>query len=510
MHSRRSVLRAGSALALAGIAIGGTSNAVAGVAHDRTDRWDGLRRKLQGDVVIPADPNYALAKQGQFAEFDAINPRAIAFCETPQDVRHSVLFARERGIGVRTRSGGHNYRGWSTGEGLVIDLSRINHAVVGPSTVRVGPGLQGIDGLAALAPHNRQLVAGTCPTVCYGGFLSGGGIGYQTRKFGLGSDRMTSAVVVLADGRIVRASPTREPDLFWALRGGGGGNFGVVVDFEVRPIEAPRMVLFTTTWSWDRIRSVFAAWQAWCVNGSNNQGSAFIVMLEDAAPGAVPLVIITGGYHGPEEELDTELLELVGLAGTQPTSRSATDLPFHDAMKAAYGCGELTTEQCHREGQNPMGALHRTGFLREGYRLFDRPFSDTELDRLVSAWDADRRSGQRRFLHCMSLGGASSEMDPTATAFVHRDARFIVGFTTQLDDPTPADEDAAAALAVVDRGTAVLDPISVGAYVNFPGTNLPNWSSAYYGENYPRLVRVKRHYDPDNFFRHPRSVGAPS
>ncbi|MEU1193277.1 FAD-dependent oxidoreductase [Streptomyces sp. NPDC005859] len=507
MYTRRNVLRAGAGAGLALAASAAGAGAVAAGTSAAAGDWTGLGARLQGDLVLPADAGYGLAKQNQFAEFDAVHPTAVAYCETPADVQACIRFARGQGISVRTRSGGHNYRGWSTGEGLVVDVSRIRHATVAASTVRIGPGLQSIDALHALAPHGKQVIAGTCPTVCPGGFLSGGGIGYQTRKFGLGADRVRSVQLVLADGRLVRASAAQHPDLYWGLRGGGGGNFGVVTEFEVEPIDAPRMVFFNTTWSWERAEEVFAAWQTWQLTSSLSLGSALIFMLPDAAPGEVPQIIVTGGYHGSEAEAGAALDQLTSLVGAQPTSRFATDLPYAEAMKTAYGCGDLTQDQCHREGTTSDALLHRVGRLREAYRFFDRPFSPTELNSVVTAWEGERRPGQRRFLHCMSVGGAANAVSPSATAFAHRGANFIVGFTTQLDEPASV-EDQQAASAFVATGAALLNPLGSGAYVNFPGSDLPDWASQYYGGNYQRLLDVKRRYDPDDFFRHPRSIGS--
>ena len=390
MPSRRSILRAGAAVALAGTAAG-AGLAPAFGATAAAGPWRKLRQQLQGELVLPADTTYAFARQMQFIEFDAVSPRAVAYCATPADVQACVRFAREHGIAVRTRSGGHNYQGWSTGEGLVVDLSRINHAHIGIDTVHIGPGLQGIDALTALGPRNIQLVTGTCPTVCAGGFLTGGGIGFQTRKFGLGLDRLESVTVVLADGRVVRASQHHEPELFWALRGAGGGNFGIVVDYETHPIDAPRMVPFNLSWSWDQAHAVFAAWQEWCLTGSENQGSALVCVLEDATEDAVPLVLVMGGYHGTQAEADASIAELVALVGTPPTFQSAVELPYDEGMKAAYGCGDITVPECHREGSNPAAQLHRTNVLREAYRFFGRKFTSSELAGILSAWSAERR-----------------------------------------------------------------------------------------------------------------------
>lgn len=510
MQTRRTVLRAGAAGA-AGLALTATG-AVTGVvpaafADTTATGWEGLAANMTGKLVLPSDPAYPLAKQNQFVEFDAVNPTAIAMCATPQDVQKAVNYARSKGIAVRTRSGGHNYGGWSTGEGLVIDVSKLQQVTVGANSVKIGPGLQSIDALHALAPHNKQIIAGTCPTVCPGGFISGGGIGYQTRKFGLGSDRLKSAQVVLADGRLIRTSASQYPDLFWALRGGGGGNFGIVTEFEVTPIDAPRLVFFNTTWSWDKAADVFAAWQAWQLNASVDLGSALIFMLQDAAPGAEPMIIVTGAYHGPLAEAEAALAELTTMVGAQPTSTFHSDLPFHEGMKTAYGCGDLTQDQCHREGTNPDALMHRVGWLREAYRFFDRPLTQAQLDDLITTWDGDRVAGQRRFLHCMAVGGHSNYIGETATPFPHRDANFIIGFTTQLDGPrTPEAE--AAATAIVEKGRNFLDPIGIGGYVNFPGSNTPDWATQYYGVNYTRLQKVKKAYDPNNFFRHPRSIGS--
>lgn len=228
MLNRRNLLRVGGSAALAAVASGeGLLSPAFGADTD----WTRLAGRLQGDLVLPGDANYPYAKQLQFATFDWVNPQAIAYCETIADVQACVRVARRNGVDVRVRSGGHNFEGWSTGPGLVIDVSRLNHVSVGASTVHMGPGAASIDALAALAPYNKQIIAGTCPTVCPGGFLSGGGIGNQTRRFGLGADRLVSAKVVLADGSVVHCSPTRDSSLFWALRGSGGGSFGIVVDF---------------------------------------------------------------------------------------------------------------------------------------------------------------------------------------------------------------------------------------------------------------------------------------
>ncbi|MFI1940701.1 FAD-dependent oxidoreductase [Streptomyces purpureus] len=501
--NRRNFLRASGGVAAAGALAG----AVPSVSFGATGSYERLRAGLQGDLLLPTDSGYDLAKQLQIAQYDAVSPQAIAYCETPQDVAKAIQFASSEGIAVRTRSGGHNYSGWSTGEGLVVDVSRIQHAKVNGSTLKVGPGASSIRAIEALTPYNKQIATGTCPTVCPGGFFSGGGIGYQTRKFGTGSDRVTAATVVLADGSIVRASSSYDSSLLWGLRGGGGGNFGVVVDWEVRPVDQPRMVWYEQWWDYDQAPAIFAAWQAWMANGSDDLAGQFVLVTPDAAPGAKPMVLTTGAYLGPQSELETALAQLNSLAKTAPLSKVVADLTYAEAMKRTYHCDQLTVAQCQRAGTTPEAQLPRTGFQRESYRVFNREMTATEIEKVLAAYDANRAAGHTRVLHVMGLGGAANRISRTSTAFWHRDATFVAGFVNQLG-ANPSATDVQAATAWAGNGGRVLDPMSSGAYVNFTSTELTDWQTKYYGGNYNKLRYVKFAYDPDNFFRHPRSIGS--
>ncbi|MEU8236377.1 FAD-dependent oxidoreductase [Actinoplanes sp. NPDC048967] len=501
MLSRRSLLRAGGGVALAATVTGTASPALAGLTQDTKL----FGKSVSGKVVLPGSAEYDVAKQLHYAQFDSINPQAIVYAEDAADVRTAVLAAQDLGIPLRVRSGGHNFEGWSTGTGIVLDVSRIKQVSVSGDTVHLGPGAQSIDALTVLSSQGVQIVAGTCPTVCPGGFLSGGGLGMQTRKFGIGSDRLVSARIVLADGRIVTTSATQEPDLFWALRGGGGGNFGVVVDFEVRRIDAPRATYYETAWAWDDAQDLLGAWTAWTRGASHNLGGGLVLVLPDGAP--APLVFAYGLYHGPKSELDASLDALVTAAGVQPLSRVSEDLSFVDAMKRIYACDKLSFEGCHREGTIPGAALHRGTFQRDTYR-FASSFSTASLADIGTAFAADRYPGQSRVVQFSAVGGVANQPRRSDTAFVHRNANHIVGFVSSYASPTPTEAEKSAATTWTRRGAAALAPASVGAYVNFPGYELPDWRTAYYGENYARLVSVKQRYDRNNFFRHPRSIGS--
>ncbi|WP_331723226.1 FAD-binding oxidoreductase (plasmid) [Streptomyces sp. NBC_00111] len=464
-----------------------------------------LRDELKGELVLPSDPGYQLAKQLQNTEYDSVTPYGVAYCASPQDVLACVRHARETGIAAHVRGAGHSFNGWSTGTGLVIDLSRMNRAAVDGPNVRIGAGIQSLDALDALKPHGRQIITGTFPTVGQGGFLSGGGLGWQTRKFGVASDHIVSAQVVLADGRTVRASADEHPDLFWALRGGGGGNFGIVTQFELRPVDAPRLTGFETLWSFRDAADVLAAWQSWAVEESEDLGTSLVVLPGIFGPGGEPIVKVWGVHHGASEELERALDALTDRAGVKPVHREVSGPgAYADVMHEAL-CGSKTVQQCHRTGTHPDAVGHRHPYTRQAYRLTGRAVTRTEAESLLQAWDPGL--DDERYLLCIALGGAANRVGRTETAYVHREAQFLTGFQMATRDAAAAAQGPAGLDAWADRCGAALAPLATGSYINFPSSRTQaGWETDHYGENAARLREIKQAYDPDGFFRHGRSI----
>jgi FAD/FMN-containing dehydrogenase len=479
--------------------------------------WERLRSRLRGPLVLPADAAYPDAKHLAQLRFDVVNPRAIAYCETEADVAACLRFARDHDVAVTPRSSGHSLAGWSTTTGLVIDLSRLAHVVLengengeNGETVRVGAGAQAVDVLDRLAPHGRQLPAGLCGTVCLGGFLTGGGIGWTTRYAGLAADRLVAARVTLADGRTVRctagAGDEEHADLHWALRGGGADNFGIVTEFEVRPTRIARVTTYALSWPWQQAAEAVTAWQQWTAHGPDTLGGTLDVLLDDAAPGAEPVVYVQGCLVGPAEELEPLLDELASLAGFAPASREVAEKSYDAAMMALWGCTG-TVEECHLEGHNPVANLPRHQLIASNGRLLDAPLSGSRTGEALAALEAGRRAGQFHNLSMYALGGAAGHPGPGQTAFPHRSARFFTGYSAGFSGTDDAEEAGAAAEGWVAAGMRVLDPERRGAaYLNFPDAGLADWRSSYYGANYARLRAVKRRYDPDGYFRRPQSI----
>src|SRR5437016_6987719 len=192
-----------------------------------------LRRGLAGDVLTPGSAGYDRARLLYSPRFDSIHPAAIVFCETVGDVVHTIRWARRYRVHLVARSGGHSYAGYSTTTGVVLDVSRLNRVRVEGRRAVVGAGALLVDVYSALAAHGLMIPAGTGPSVGIAGLTLGGGHGYAVRKLGLACDALLGLTIVTAAGEVLRCDERRHADLFWACRGGGGGNFGVVTSFNV-------------------------------------------------------------------------------------------------------------------------------------------------------------------------------------------------------------------------------------------------------------------------------------
>jgi FAD/FMN-containing dehydrogenase len=223
--------------------------------------WEALRRALSTHKLIrPGGKMYPAAKELFDPRFDFKQPAGIAYCATARDVSACVNFARKFGLTISARSGGHSYGGWSSNNGgLIVDVTGISYFNVGAGSVTVGTGIHLIDFYNRLAARGLAVPGGSCATVGIAGLTLGGGVGVLSRAFGLTSDNLESLRIVTADGAIRTASPASNPNLYWASRGGGGGNFGIAVSFTFRTRRLGSVVLFFLTWPWSAAARVFTA-----------------------------------------------------------------------------------------------------------------------------------------------------------------------------------------------------------------------------------------------------------
>jgi FAD/FMN-containing dehydrogenase len=517
---RAFLLRAGAAAGSAAIAASFFPAAGAGAsvraagrwrpgARPPTDAdWQALRRELStAHLVRPGQAGYGQARELYDPRFDSLAPHGIAYCGAAADVSACLSFARRFALPVRARCGGHSYAGWSsvTG-GLVVDVSPLNSFSVGSGTVRVGAGLALIDFYQRLAARGLAVPGGTCATVGIAGLALGGGVGVLSRLYGLTCDNLESLRIVTADGSVLTADAARHSDLYWACRGGGGGNFGVATSFTFRTRPLRHLVLFNLSWPWAQAARVVGGWQSWAPAAPDPLWSA---MHLSARPGGSPRIGVSGAYVGTVTAATSLLDQLYAAVGSGPATASVRQETYLDAMLANAGCTGLLVPQCHTR---PGGKLPRVPSYAKS-DFFSAELSAaaigvllTGVEKMAAVRGAAGGLGEIGF---DAFGGALNRVPKDATAFVHRNALFDAQYRTLWTSPgTP--QGIANQHAWLRSFYAALHPHANGeAYQNYVDPDLASWRQSYYGTNYPRLSAVKARYDPHMLFRFPQAISPP-
>jgi len=460
----------------------------------RVPDWNALARTLKGELVRPSDPSYDGRRVLYNTRFDAIRPDAIARCATVDDVRECVAFAAFTGVPLAVRSGGHGYGGWSTGRGLVIDTGPLNTIDVGADRAVVGAGARLIDVYAKAASAGAGIPGGSCATVGIAGLALGGGIGVMSRVWGLTCDDLLAAEIVTADAKVLACDDQHEPDLFWALRGAGGGSFGVVTSLTLRTHPASALALGFLSWPWSEANTVIAAWQEWMRQAPEALWSN-LHLDADRSGAQLTLYAVHSGTTG---SLSAQLDRLDAMSGVR-ASRSVGLRPFMDTMMVNAGCLGRTVSQCHLVGQTPDGALERETYAAKSI-VAVAPLSTAAIGALTKGLEGPIQGNSYSVIFD-ALGGAVARVAPDATAFPHRGALGLLQFVQSWSPDAPTAQ--TLFRAYYESVRALVGP---AAYANYADPDLADWPQAYYGQNYPRLQRVKRAYDPKELFTFPQAV----
>jgi FAD/FMN-containing dehydrogenase len=440
--------------------------------------FDALRAAIDGTVIQPGDPVYDEVRKPALERFYDAKPQAVVRPISAGDVAETIAFARRSGLHVAPRSGGHCFAGRSSTTGIVLDVAAMHEVTVDGDTATVGAGTRLQQLYAELWRHGRTLNIGCGQTVGIAGLTLGGGLGQLGRAYGLTCDRLLSAEVVLADGRIVHTDD--DPDLLWALRGAGGGQFGVVTRLTFATVPDPATTLFHLTWPHDDAADVIERWQAFAA-GTDEGLNANIRVVAGTDPERAPTLHLFGIHLG--SRTDTE--RLLAPCG-EPATSEVAELPYEQAKPALSGLG------AEPPGSGPRYEHSRSEF-------FARQLPRAVIDQLLAGFAATREYGTYRELNFTPWGGAYNTPDESATAFAHRDELFLLEHLQQLP--------AGRSDTWVDESWDIAHPHGSGrVYPNFPDPDLDDPLTAYHGANLARLRELKLRYDPDRFLHFPQGL----
>jgi FAD/FMN-containing dehydrogenase len=454
-----------------------------------SEALDALRAGLRGELSLPGDPGYDEARTIWNAMIDK-RPAAVVRAAGASDVIQAVRLAAQHGLLLSVRGGGHNIAGNAVCDGgLMLDLSRMGSVRVDPKarTARVEPGARLADLDKETQAFGLATPVGINSTTGVAGLTLGGGFGWLSRKHGLTVDNLLSADVVTATGELVRASESEHPDLFWAIRG-GGGNFGVVTSFELRlhPV-GPQVIAGLIVHPFAAAKEVLHEYRR-LVAKAPDELCCWAVMRK-----APPLPFLPPEVHG------TEVLVLALCHAGDPVAGEKAVAPFKAIGKpiadvvgpAPYAAWQMAFDPLLTPGERNYWKSHDFAELADGL-----------VDALLNA--VRRLPSPQCEIFVAHLGGAINRVPAEATAYPHRNVDFVVNVHTRWSSPS---EDAACVGWARELYDAAAPFATGGVYVNFmPDDEAQRVRSGAYGPNYDRLAKIKAKYDPKNLFRMNQNV----
>ncbi|MGW0248799.1 FAD-binding protein [Nocardia goodfellowii] len=429
--------------------------------------WSRLSSRSRGPVLLPADSEYATARQLFDPRFDAARPAAVIRAADSEDVRTAVVFANEHELPIAVRGGGHSYVGASVADGaLVIDLRQMREITYdnGVAVIGAGASLYGIQ--VELARHGQTLPLGTCPTVGIAGLTLGGGIGVESRLYGLTCDRLREATLVLADGSRTAVSAANRPELLWALRGGGGG-LGVLTSLTFRTCPAAAKDIVRITFSGTSADQVLTGWARWLPETGRTIWASVEVSADGTGAVGCAVRLVCAAGTGA-----TTAARLAGVIGAVPVGTQHRTLGHLDAVLSLAGGRSDTPRTSTVAGSDVLAE-----------------FSPALADAVVEAVAARSRAGGRGMVLVDPLDGAVRDLLADATACPWRDHSAVLQWiATDYQEPGEA-------AAWIDRAHRLVGAHSVGGYVNYLEPAQP--ADRYFAANTGRLSDIRAAVDPD-------------
>lgn len=458
-------------------------------------RWRQLERGLRGRL-LRGGPAYGFLRQGIQSNMIRVRtPQAIALCAAPSDVALAIRWARDRDMPFTIRGGGHSFGGYSGTDGLQIATAGLRELEIDrdAGTVRAGAGWGAGDLVTELLDHGLFLPTGTCPPVGIGGLTLVGGYGPYARTYGMTADRLIETTAVDADGHTIPADAKENSDLFWAMRGGGGGTFAANTSFTFRCAEAPGSVAVAiVSWEPEKPDELFAELQGVLAKAPRTLSGtvgAWPAPPRGADKGLRARIDLRLMSH--ESVRDLEELVAPSLRLRTPYLRVIESVPFANARRLFFAqsaplVNEIAATQYVKRGLPPQGIATTL----------------KQIEHFPGSSSPNRATAQ-----LVLLGGAVNELASDATAYVHRNAEMIwILFAGWALNETNAQIGARVRSWKQDFASAMERYTLPQSYQGLIDPTLSDWQSRYFGSNLARLIDVKRRYDPNDVFHNPQSV----
>lgn len=441
--------------------------------------------ELTGEVVTKDNFKYEENRKAWNRAIEKY-PQVIIYCKEEKDIINAISWSKRNDLPIRIRSGAHNYEGFSTGNDLaVIDISKMNSIKIDEEnrTVTIEGGVRNRELTVCLGSKGYSFPGGGCPTVGIAGLVLGGGWGYSSRLFGLACDSLLEVKFIDYNGNIIVANEELNQDLFWACKGGGGGNFGIAASMKFRLNDknenATLINIDYLNINIDEVIDIIEIWQKE-FNNIDRRLNFKMSIYNSLEKGKG--IHITGLFYGTIEEAN-EILE-----------------PFKKVnRKVIFNSEYMTVTEANLKIQDshpPYEKYKSTG------RFVYREYSRNEIYELVNLIETRAKGSVYTALSLYGLGAAVSEHEKGESAFYYRDAKCILGFQSVWEEAEYAEDNRK---WLIDRFEHIKS-ITTGSFINFPIAELHDYEKEYYGENLYKLKKVKDKYDPNNVFNYPQSI----
>lgn len=437
---------------------------------------------LSGRIVRQNDKEYDACRTHWNRAIDR-HPDLIIYCRNRIDIIRALRFAKANIMPFRIRNGGHHYEGYSTGDGLmVIDVSQMKGISIRGGMLHAECGVNNRQLYDFLATERFPFAGGDCPTVGICGYVLGGGWGLSCRYLGLGCDSLLECEMIDCNGNLLTVNEISHPDLFWACRGGGGGNFGVVVSMTFALPERIAQICYIELHCAHPDVEVqvrfLRIWQSWLEAADKRMS---MIAKISRSPKEDFAIAGKAFFYGTPQDAEQILRPFTVIDGLTIRIRQMT---FHEAITII------------QDNHADFETFQSTG------RFVSVALNESEMMQAVCLLQDVPKGSVYTALTLYSLGGNVSEKQPEETAFFYRNAKYIISVQTQWSDA--ADEKANKEWLC--RQFLCLKKLTQGSYVNFPYGNLTNYMKEYYGANADRLAAIKQVYDPDGFFHFPQRI----